>query len=341
MKYYILHNAIKKEVAEGRVRASSYGDLTLYKYNEECSHNGFWNETNRLCRGIIFSADSTLIARPLPKFFNLNEEAESSIDNLPQCGFVVEDKLDGSCGIGYLSEGSWWLATPGSMVSEQASRGTAMLARYDIKRMPIDVTPIFEIIYPENRIVVDYCGEEKLVLLAIMEYNGQEWHWSRVDQMAETCGFERPQRFSHDNLAALPHRENSEGYVIRFENNFRVKVKSPWYVAVHRLLNYMTPKNVIELIRGREYRAILEKLPPDLQASMDDIRAAVQTAWLNHRAVITGIFNAAPRGDRKTFALWVKAHAPIKYLGALFGLLDQREIEDLLWKIVLEEIKGE
>jgi len=341
MKDYTLFNAVKKEVAEGRVRESILGDLRLFKYTETCANDRVWNDCNKKCRGLIMKEDGTIIARPFSKFFNLQEMPETQVDNLPTGSYEIAEKLDGSCLTLFYYDGKWQGATPGSFVSEQAIVGTKMLENYNLEHMPKNVTPVLECIYPANRIVVSYANEHKLVLLAINELNGEEWHSDRVDQIAEKCGFPRPIRYNYSSLLDLPFPDNFEGYVVKFENGLRVKIKSPLYVKIHRLLNYMTPKNVIELMRGREYRATLEQLPTDLQAAMDDIRAAVQTAHYNHMAAITAIFNAAPVGERKAFALWAKAHAPVKYLGALFSLLDGKDIEDFVWKIVLEEIKNE
>jgi RNA ligase len=101
----------------------------------------------------------------------------------------------------------WRLATPGSMESDQAIEGTRILnewvdsetgkrptttsagwsvPKYDLQYLPTDCTPVFEIIYPENRIVVDYAGETFLSLLAIFEHNGVEWHPRRVDQIVRS-----------------------------------------------------------------------------------------------------------------------------------------------------------
>lgn len=283
MKDYNLYAALLKEVEAGRVSASTCGDLTIFKYTQDCHIQGLWNETNRQARGIIFASDGTVVARPFPKFFNLGEVSETKLDALPwNEEFEVQEKLDGSCGIGYLLNGRWHLATPGSMESDQAKYGSMILdthAGINKSYLPQDCTPVFEIIYPENRIVVDYKGQIFLCLLAIVEHNGQEWHPRRVDQIAEKCGFRRPEKYIMDPRAEILFKDNHEGYVVRFEGGMRIKVKNPAYLRVHRLLNYMSPKGVIELIRGREYGETLRSLPPNIAKDFDDIRAYVQTLF--------------------------------------------------------------
>jgi RNA ligase len=352
MKDYILYQKLLREVEEGRVSASRAGDLTIFKYTQDTHIQGLWNETNRQARGIIFRDDGTVVARPFPKFFNLGEVSESMVENLPWHEEVeIYEKVDGSCGIGYRDivtlececcDGMGWkLATPGSMESDQAKMGTKILDQYDLRFLPENCTPVFEIIYPANRIVVNYKGETFLSLLAIFELNGEEWHPRRVDQIAEKCGFRRPARYNVDLRTQIPFEENSEGYVARFASGRRVKVKSPAYLRVHRLLDHMSPKGVIELIRGKEYGVTVKELPQGIQQDFDDIRAYVQQMHDQLRIEAEDIAARIPEGDRKTQALWIQANTPNALTGVVFGLLDKKSMGDKIWKIVLDKVKDE
>src|SRR5690606_32826127 len=57
------------------------------------------------------------------------------------------------------------VATRGSLSSEQAKRAEQILTKYDMTEIPTNFTILAEIIYPENKIVVNYGNEEKLVVL--------------------------------------------------------------------------------------------------------------------------------------------------------------------------------
>jgi len=345
VKDYILYQKLLREVHEGRVNVSRTGDLAIFKYTQDTHIQGLWNDTNRQARGIIFRSDGTVVARPFPKFFNLGEVSETMVENLPWDEEIeIAEKVDGSCGIGYFLTGdvSWSLATPGSMESNQAKMGTQILnANYPTQLLPKDCTPIFEIIYPENRIVVDYKGETFLCLLGVIEHGGTEWHPMRVDQLAEKCGFKRPSRYNLDLRGDIPFEDNHEGYVARFASGRRVKVKSPAYLRVHRLLNYMSPKGVIELIRGKEYGVTLRELPHGIRQDFDDIRAYVQTMHDKLRIETEDIAGRIPDADRKTQALWIQANTPKTLTGIVFGLLDKKKMIDNIWKIVLEKVKDE
>lgn len=376
MKNSALLNDLYKEVDAGRVSVSTSGDLSIFKYTQETHNSGEWNAVNRLARGIIFRTDGEIVARPFEKFFNLGEVTETQVKNLPwHEGIEVYEKMDGSCGIGYFSSDglcesrynesyfditdtmfddpsphpAWKLATPGSMESDQAIEGTKILNSddYDLRHLPKACTPVFEIIYPENQIVVDYDGRRELVLLAIFEKNGEEWHPRRVDQIAEQCGFRRPRRFeiSAEQLqrADIPFQDNEEGYVIRFGNGVRVKVKSPRYMQLHRLLDNCSPKRIVALIQGREYGVVISQLPKKLAVRFDDIRAMVQRyhdeiitiAYAKHTDMLAALGSNA---TRKQYALWIQENVEKSIRGLIFNLLDNKEIDHHVWKIVTDRI---
>jgi RNA ligase len=349
MKDPILYRQLLKEVDEKRVTMSAGGDLRIFKYTQDTHIEGKWNDVNRQARGLIMRTDGTIVARPFAKFFNLGEVSETKLDNLPwEQGIEVFEKLDGSCGIGFLDNDVWKLATPGSLSSDQAISGTCMLYNapgYNLSALPTDCTPVFEIVYPDNRIVCDYTkdprGSQFLALLAIIEHGGKEWHQARVDQIAAKGGFPRPKRYSLDLRSSdIPFNDNEEGYVALFEGGLRVKIKSPAYLRVHRLLNYLSPKGVIELMRGKEYGVTLRELPPSIARDFDDMRAYIQQAYdvLKNDADIQlhHLRLAVPNGTRKDQALWIQANTKPALRGLVFALLDAKDIEDGLWRLVLK-----
>lgn len=375
MKDNELLNNLWDEVAAGRVNASQMGSRVIFKYTQNTHLEDAWNDVNRQARGIIFHVDGTVIARPFPKFFNMNERPETAADKLPWSeGVEIYEKLDGSCGTGYYDKKTyqWQLATPGSMESDQAIEGTRILnesiedaeetvvysseskvvkkhlhrPRYRLPLLPQDCTPVFEIIYPENRIVVDYKGETKLVLLTVFEHDGTEWHPHRVDMLAEMCHFTRPRRYDFDLHKEIPFEENAEGYVIRFSSGLRVKVKSPEYVRIHRLLNHLSAKGIVQLIRENQYGDVINQLPKEIVKDFDDARAHVQGL---HNTLVTDSYSHLTRmtsyvGEntpRKDKALWIMKNVPSELMGFVFSLLDHKDIEDKVWKLVLTKVKEE
>src|SRR5688572_19702961 len=167
---------IRVEVEAGRVTEQThpaYPHFSIFKYSDNCNFEDGWNEVNRICRGLIINTQTgDIVARSFPKFFNMGERPNEPIPYEP---FEIFEKMDGSMGSIYkLPNGEWAVATPGSMASPQAIEATKMLANYNLNFIPEGVTVVVEIIYPENRIVVDYKDRRELVMLAAFYHNGHE-----------------------------------------------------------------------------------------------------------------------------------------------------------------------
>lgn len=131
--------------------------LTIWNYTAKCQFERAWDEYTRMARGLITDSVGNIIARPFPKFFNYGETEETKTENLPKDIPIVTVKLDGSLGIQYYLGNKLYIATRGSFTSEQAIWATKwMQERFTQNNFVSGYTYLYEIIYPENKIVVDY-----------------------------------------------------------------------------------------------------------------------------------------------------------------------------------------
>lgn len=220
--------------------------LSIYNYSESAMYDRVWNAATMTCRGLIVDDRSgQIIARPFRKFFNHNQPEASGLSLTGPV--TVTDKADGSLGILYpTGDGTYAVATRGSFTSEQAQHATAVWqARYAGRWAPPDgYTALFEVIYPANRIVLDYHGLDDLILLGLVHTNSggsrsprDLWHgWS--GPVVETF----PYRTYAEALAAEP-RQNAEGLVVHFVNSDdRVKIKQDDYLQLHRIITGCTAR---------------------------------------------------------------------------------------------------
>lgn len=165
--------------------------------------------------------------------------------------------------------GEWILATRGSFTSPQAIKGKEILdTKYDISPLRKDNTYLFEIIYPENRIVVDYGNEEKLVVLGgFHTETGDEIPDSSLFFM-EGCGFEFVTTYKtwgegYDLLKEEISKDR-EGYVIRFKNGFRMKIKGDEYKRLHKILTNISNRDIWEYLKNNKpLDEILDKVPDE------------------------------------------------------------------------------
>jgi RNA ligase len=159
--------ALDAAIEAGLVRAQTHPalPLTIFNYTEKCAYDGIWSETTLTCRGLIADCvTGEVVARPFLKFFNHGQPGAPAISL--EAAVEVTDKADGSLGIIYPTPDGYAVATRGSFASDQAIRATEMLrTRYAGWTPPADHTVLVEIVYPENRIVIDYAGMSDLILL--------------------------------------------------------------------------------------------------------------------------------------------------------------------------------
>lgn len=242
--------------------------LNLLNYTPITQMKKKWDKDLLCARGLVVNDEGKIIARPLPKFFN-DYEVKGVLPSQP---FEVYKKLDGSLIIMSFYEGKPFFCTRGSFTSEQAVQAEKLyFAKYHSVKVDPNYTYCFEIIYPNNKIIVDYKTEDDIFLLAkIHTATGYE-------TSIENCGFRCANVYNENKtLCELKQMdtENEEGFVIRFpHNNFRVKIKFKTYINLHKAGKY-TRKDVIKSLAKRENISI-ENIPdecfPDLKDMCTDI----------------------------------------------------------------------
>lgn len=230
-------------VAGKLVKVNERNGLRIYNYRPKAVYSGNWNDATLLCRGLVTDTDGKVLARPFKKFFGL---AEPHAPPVPaDAPMHVTEKLDGSLGIAFAHNGRVRIATRGSFDSPQAQHAEQVWRdRYSDVSLPANATPLFEVIYPENRVVVDYKTRDDLTLLAVID------HKTGADLPLDCFGWPGPKvrtaEFgSFDELAAYvagytDSRNPLEGFVARFDTggnapHVRIKLKTADYVNLHRI----------------------------------------------------------------------------------------------------------
>lgn len=348
---------LEAAVASGDVTKRPHPDLpyNIYNYSPEVQFSKKWNDVTLNCRGLILDHDYKIIARPWKKFFNLGEvELGFQFDDPVE----VMDKADGSLGILYphivntpeYFDIHWQVATRGSFTSEQAIRATKIYRRKYSNYDPIPgYTMLFEIIYPSNRIVLDYGDMEDLMLLGAVEnstgyYHGPEqarhyWHKRGPLSAAQWPGPVVDVYSYADITTALGHmgRKNKEGYVIR-RNNFLVKVKEPDYLDLHRLVTNCSPRTVWEQLKdGRSKSEIVSNFPDEFHAMVEGFIDPLVSEFNSRLAILQEEFyeillkanEKHPEGaSRAEMAAIIKKKKDAKFF---FLMLDNRPIREVLW----------
>lgn len=343
---------INELVEQGYIDRQKHPEFPLYIYNysRKCQYDAFWTEETMMCRGLILDEEGNIVARPFKKFFNIEELPERGL-SIPNEPFEVREKYDGSLGISYWWNGEMYLATRGSFTSDQAIVGTKLLNQRNKVKHPLSPkwTYLFEIIYPENKIVIDYGGQSKLVLLAIQTVDaGDSAAEVALTDATEFAGFEIAKLIDANDYTRLKELEkpNSEGFVIRFESGFRMKVKFDEYVRLHKIVTGINSRRIWEcLMNGDDIDQFLQNVPDEFdkwvrkiqQELTDNYDAIFDEAW----KVYTGMKHMQELGllenTRKAIAQKVmQYHKGVSSI--VFALLDDKPYEHIIWKMVKPEI---
>lgn len=310
-----------------RVQKHPEAPFSIYNYTQNAQFERVWNEITIVCRGLIMDEEFKVVARPFPKFFNLGEIEGHQLPNSP---FEVYEKMDGSLGILYFWEDKPYIASRGSFSSKQAIEANEMLWSKYADSIPLldkTKTYLFEIIYPENRIVLNYGEERMLVLLAIIDTA------TGLDMPLAEIGFPLVKRYDGlEDISALAamQEDNKEGFVIKFENGHRIKVKFAEYVRIHYIISHFSNRTVWEyLSEGKSMTELLERVPDEF---FNWVRELHNNFLSQYKAIEEQALAEFKQFEtRKEAAMY---YVTCKYPAIMFKMYDAKDYSAIIWKMI-------
>lgn len=272
------------------IKANRHGEfpnLVQLKYDQILSPMS--EPMVRECRGVILDESGgvggwKVVAFPYTKFFNHGEGHAAAID---WTSAQVYEKLDGSLMTLYWYEGRWRVASSGMPDGAGPVYGSGSLTfsglfwrtwealGYKLPTLGLDYTFMFELMTPQNRIVVPH-ATPRLVLHGVRFLRG--FYEMAPEGFADFFGWECVKSFPLGTIAdviaaaAAIAPASGEGYVVRDGAFNRVKVKSPQYVALAHLKDGMAPRRLLEIVRTNEGSEFLVHFP-EWQGAYDAVRA--------------------------------------------------------------------
>ena len=334
-------------------------DIIILNYSDKVTYERRWNEQTLNARGLILDTSNainndyiTVLAKPFPKFFNYGEnpEYEEGIENWEVES--VAEKMDGSLGISYFFNDEIRFATRGSFESEQAIKATEIWKEKYKKYFSMEYyvynpeTLLVEIIYPENRIVVDYGKEEKLVMLSMVRMDStlpiEEYEYYNVVKIAEGLCMETAKRYFMTIEEMNKKREtisaNEEGWVIKFTNSKRLKIKGKEYIDVHRVRHGLSVKAKYKYWAEGKMDDLIFSLPEEFRKELEDFRDKLDRIESDFTKILTYIFNGIPAEyEGKEFAEVVNKVVKNEFRGMLFnakktGKISEKLIKEFIFK---------
>jgi T4 RnlA family RNA ligase len=196
----------------------------------------------------VFNKDGSLYNRYvlLEKFFNLNQVPDSMYSVVKNYKIrFVNNKEDGSiASFVKLPNGKVVGKSKMGFDNDQANGINKIYkTNQDVKSfvdwcLNNDIVPIFEYVAPHNRIVLRY-SEEELILLRLRD-NKTGKHIDIKDHLDKIGSIKiAPFEDDHtlDDLIEKSKTEaEKEGWIVQFDNDHMLKIKTDWYFQRHGLL---------------------------------------------------------------------------------------------------------
>jgi RNA ligase len=326
-------------VDQGYVKKTKHPDydLWIYNYTDKATFDRVWDEATMNCRGLILDADNNVVARGMAKFFNHNQVEAPKFD-LDDPVFVA-DKVDGSLGILHPTPDSGWaIATRGSFVSEQAIHATQLFRDRGMQfEAEYGFSQVYEIVYPENRIVLDYGDKDELVLLGVVD-NETGRFYPEDGPRGDYFGW-----MTYSRAISLPPRPNAEGLVLtRGGDGAMLKIKQEDYLAMHKLIYGLSARVLWQkIIDGEDVDEYIATLPDefqmwaktkvrDMEQWVEDKHAQATRYFESTRDYLDEMLGEGGWGRKEFAEIATKFSDP----SPLFSLLDGKDILPVLWKQV-------
>lgn len=287
--------------------------ISIFNYRL-ATYQDFLNYKSFELRGLtfVFNLDGTVYNRFLlmEKFFNLNEN-ESVLYEIVKYKKIksVYSKEDGSI-ISFiklpndkvLAKSKASLESEQALMAQEIYESDPQIKQYVDYCLSIDLMPIFELVSPRNQVVIKY-EHTKLVLLRLR--NNQSGQYLPIDEVI----IDKPLNFKfslNDLLALQKSLEGMEGWVVEFEDNQKVKIKTTWYLSLHKIYTDYSNREdyLIDLILDNKIDDVLSQL--DFESpNRKFVEAVIDKTNLNLERLSFQLDDLISKfaGDKKQFAL--------------------------------------
>jgi len=218
-----------------------------------------WNKRNLFYRSLIVDLEGNVLSSGWPKFFNQGEKPDCYPDPEKHKDWCIQEKVDGSLLIADYVNGQFNMRTRGCVShtqQENAKDFELLTVKYpkiiEFLKQNSHLSLLFEIVTPNNVIVI-HPKEIDFYFLGAINKNGMCVVASNdlVDIWRKIGCVPTPQTYEIDNVKDLgaicqmvKDWKGSEGVVVSYNNNQnRIKIKSDWYLWIHRIKSQLNSEN--------------------------------------------------------------------------------------------------
>jgi T4 RnlA family RNA ligase len=254
----------------------------------------------------VFNKDGSLYKRfvLLEKFFNLNQVPNSMFSVVKDYKIrYVNNKEDGSiASFIQLPNGNIIGRSKMGFDNDQAN-GINKIYKInaDVKSfvdwaLNNDIVPIFEYVAPHNRIVLRYSSEELILLRLRDNKTGKhidiKEHLDKIASI-KIAPFEDDTTLN-DLIEKSKTEAEREGWIVQFDNDHMVKIKTDWYCQRHGLLTNDIYREhiIIGYILDDKIDDILGQIPEDEKEAHERIQKIISIVKVEINKLVSQINSA-------------------------------------------------
>lgn len=331
------------------------GDITIRRHEEKsylgiCKYTrGYslfpyrkpfdWDYDVLRCRGLVWDFQKDcIVSQPFIKFFNVDEYPEVYVKELFQKhAYLLKTKYDGSLISSFMYEDERMYTSSGAWDSWQAQKAAQIAARGDLAEDRL-YTHCYELIAPENRIVVNYGNTEKLEFLATLDKEG---HTVRDSVSLNNSDIPTYESLREEQQRIKENKKDiEEGFVIYFpEINFRLKAKYKEYVEMHKLKSNLTAKHIAYNYFFGDRSLFAEFIDDDIKfvnAILKEVKETHDEYTEKIEEKYQKCLELPTRKEQAKFLHYLPT--PKCVISSVFARLDDKPYEEKLRKAIVEEI---
>lgn len=300
------------------VTSSMLTTCRIFGYRFIPAYSEWLKPSAKESRGILFEMNGEvpvkILARPMEKFFNINENEFTLEKNLDFTGVEVFDKADGSLVSIYLDNGSLACKTIKSLFSDQALAANRILHEENTEEQEafyltclnyaeMGYTINCEYVAPDNQVVLYYDKPEIKVLNVRNNTTGV---YIDSDELVESFGKCYVAPMDKEYSKEMYNEVDTEGYVLLLKSGQRVKLKTHWYLSLHRLKDsVMNDNRIIDCIIDGSVDDIIPLLndSPMLKRKIEITTEFINKTLFDYYIQILDYHNNNKHKTRKPFAI--------------------------------------
>lgn len=319
-----------------------------------------WNYSNLIYRSSIWNKDGILVSAGFPKFFNWGEMPDLSPPPTNLNQVKILDKFDGSLLIVSKYKGHYLIRTRKSFDID-AHENSAEVDVFKTRILPLldngedtwNYSYLFEWISYSYKIIISYEDAPSFKLIGKVHHEDYSLATQDyLDSFAKIHNIDRPKVYSFNDTSELLNKvsswDGSEGVIVYSNNDQTLhKVKSTWYLSLHRMKSDISSTEKVTLVwnslgrpdYGTFYKYINDTFDYELaEYAKNDIKR-ITDANIQLNNVIEEINYLIPElsKDRKEAAKVIQQRYQNKLIQSIaFNTYSQKSINEELYLKALE-----